>query len=227
VPVTEWGYLLLIIILIPVAVISFFSILYPVLGIRKRGEYIDRRLIPYFSLIAIGFFFIEMPTIQKMILFLGSPVFTMGIIISAMLVFSGIGSFISDSVFRSGNGILKVMLIICGIMAVYTVSLDSLFSYSLRFPLHLRTILVIIVIPPPGFFMGMPFPKGLTLLCEREDSSLPLAWGVNGFFSVISIISAAICAVVCGYRIVLFTAVIFYMTAGIISTPREKPGRIS
>jgi len=217
VPVTEWGYLLLLIILIPVAFISFFFILYPVLRIRERGEHIDPGLIPYFSLIAVGFFFIEMPMIQKMILFLGSPVFSMGIIISALLIFSGIGSLVSGSFFRSGRGIQKITFIICVIMVLYSFSLDALFSYLLHATLYTRIILIIIIIAPAAFFMGMPFPKGLELLCGREQSSLPLAWGVNGFFSVISIISAAICAVVYGYRGVLMIAVICYMAAGMIS----------
>lgn len=217
VPVTEWGYLLLVIILAPVAVISFLCILFPVLRFRYRDDSPGRWLIPYFSLIAAGYFFIEMPLIQKMILFLGSPVFSMGIIISSLLVFSGLGSFFSGSIFVRGRGVMKTTFMICVIMLIYTFTLDRLFLYFIHCGLSLKIILVMILIAPPAFFMGMPFPVGLSLLKGREGYALPLAWGVNGFFSVISIISAAICAVICGYRAVLVIAAIFYIAAGIIA----------
>lgn len=221
VPVTEWGYLLLVIILIPVAVTSFLCILYPVIKLKRGESFAGRWLIPYFSLIAAGFFFIEMPLIQKMILFLGSPVFSLSIIISSLLLFSGLGSLFSGSVFRTGSGIMKTVIIICCIMLLYTFTLDKLFQLFIHYGLSLKITSVILLIAPPAFFMGMPFPKGLSMLKGEEDSFLPLAWGVNGFFSVISIISAAICAVIFGYRAVLITAVICYMAAGIVSL---KPG---
>ncbi len=217
VPVTEWGYLLLVIILIPVAVISFASIVYP---LRRRGSAVikvKRGAVPFFSLIAAGYFFIEMPLIQKMVLFLGSPVFSLSLVISTLLVFSGIGSFCSDSFFMKGRGILRCALAVCCLVLLYTFSLDSIFSLAARVPLYGRIIIVMALIAPPAFFMGMPFPKGLALMQKENMASVPYAWGVNGFFSVISIIAAALCAVVCGYRAVLSAAVIFYLCAGIIS----------
>ncbi len=217
IPVTEWGYLLLIIILIPVTVISFISILLPVFKLGKRGEVQSGWIIPYFSLIAAGFFFIEMPLIQKMILFLGSPVLSLSVIISSLLFFSGIGSFFSDRIFNTEGGVMKTVIIICGIILLYSFFLDKLFSFCIHYQLHLKIMLVVIFIAPPAFFMGMPFPKGLSLLEDRDGSSLPIAWGVNGFFSVISIITAAIFAIIYGYRFVLLIAVICYITAGIIS----------
>jgi len=225
IPVTEWGYLLLIIILMPVAVISFLCIVLPALYLRQKGSFSEKWLIPYFSLIAPGFFFIEMPMIQKMILFLGSPVFSLGIIISSLLIFSGAGSFFSDYLFRSSKGILKVIIIICSVMMFYILTLDRFFLSLIHLQLPLRITLVVLLIAPPAFFMGMPFPKGLSMLKESNQSAIPLAWGVNGFFSVISIISAAIFAVIWGYRVVLLSALACYMAAGIISlSPGGKRG---
>ena len=224
VPVTEWGYLLLVIIFIPVAIISFICILYPLLRIREGGNEGKRWLVPYFALIAAGYFFIEMPLIQKMILFLGSPVFSMGIIISTLLVFSGLGSMFSGRLFRRGRGILKCTITLCLIILLYIFLLDYLFKCLISISLSVKILIIILLVSVPAFFMGMPFPRGLSLLKGRESPSLPFAWGVNGFFSVISIIAASICAVISGYRVVFAAALIFYIIAGVIFPWREYDG---
>lgn len=112
-------------------------------------------------------------------------------------------------------------------MLIYTVTLDYFFIFFIHLQLSLRITLVIILVGIPGFFMGIPFPGGLSLLKDRDQYALPLAWGVNGFLSVISIISAAICAVITGYRCVLVTAVVCYMAAGFVSLIPEKMNKCS
>mgnify|MGYP001295893620 CR=1 FL=1 len=81
----------------------------------------------------------------------------------------------------------------------------------------LKIVIVLALIAPPAFFMGFPFPQGLVQMKKRGAASLPLAWGVNGFFSVISIIAATLLAITCGFRAVLITAVVCYIFAGIVS----------
>ncbi|HOP63846.1 MAG TPA: hypothetical protein PK358_03695 [Spirochaetota bacterium] len=233
VPVTEWGYLLLAIILIPVTVISFLSILFPLIKIKKKEKIKGGKIIPYFSLIAAGFFFIEMPLIQKMILFLGSPVYSLSVIISSLLVFSGMGSLFSDRVFTSRRGIYKCIGAIVSITLLYTFTLDRFFSFFILLPACAKILMVTALIAPLAFFMGIPFPRGLSVLKKDENSSLPLAWGVNGFFSVISILAAAIFAITYGFRAVFITAALFYIAAGAafprregdISGPQNHTGR--
>ena len=81
----------------------------------------------------------------------------------------------------------------------------------------LKILIVLAPVAPPAFFMGFPFPRGLVLMKKRNSGSLPLAWGVNGFFSVISIIVASLLAIMCGFRVVFLTAVVCYVLAGMVS----------
>jgi len=56
----------------------------------------------------------------------------------------------------------------------------------------------------------MPFPLGLRLLSERNESGdagqVPWAWGINGLFSVISVVLATIIAIELGFIWVMVLA---------------------
>lgn len=222
VPVTEWGCLLLLIILVPVMTVSFICILLPLItgGSPVPGS---GRTIPYFALIAAGYFFVEMPLIQKMVLFLGSPVFSMGIIISTILVSGGAGSFFSGSGFSTGRGIRRCILVISAVILAYSFAIDAFFNVLIQYTIQARIVAAILLVGLPAFFMGIPFPAGLSMLRGRHDTAIPFAWGVNGFFSVISIIAASVGAVTAGYKAVLCIAVMFYMLAG-FAAPTDNDG---
>ena len=46
---------------------------------------------------------------------------------------------------------------------------------------------------------------------------MPWAWGINGFFSVISTILATLFAILFGFRVVFILAVLCYLGAGLLS----------
>lgn len=217
VPITEWGYLLLLIILVPVLLISILFILAPLLILKNHPKKMNFPILLYFSLIGAGFFFIEMPLIQKMILFLGHPVYSISVIISALLMFSGIGSYFSGKLFRSRYRIFISTILITFFTCIYIFTMDNLFQELISLSFGPRLSIVIFLTAPLGFFMGIPFPAGLTILKEQDRFSIPWAWGVNGYFSVISILLATLLAIIFGFRSVLMIAVLCYLTAGIVS----------
>jgi len=171
----------------------------------------------YFSLIGGGFFFIEMALIQKMILFLGHPVYSISVIISTLLVFSGIGSYLSDRLFKGRYQICLSTILITLITCIYILTMDNLFQELIRLNFGPRLCVVIFLAAPLGFFMGIPFPAGLSILKEQDRFSISWAWGINGFFSVISILLATLLAIIFGFRSVLMVSVICYVMAGIVS----------
>lgn len=222
VPVTEWGYLLLLVILLPVLAISFLFIPAPLLLAKKRPQKKDMAVFLYFSLIGAGFFFIEMPLIQKMILFLGQPVYAISVIIAALLVFSGMGSYFSDRIFYRRTRILTAAVLVAFITGIYTLTMDSLFRELIGLGFGQRLGLTIFLTAPLGFFMGIPFPAGLGLLREMDTASIAFGWGINGFFSVISILLATLLAILFGFKAVLSVAVFLYLSAGLVSLKLTK-----
>lgn len=222
VPVTEWGYLILLIILLPVLTVSFIFILLPLIISRQRSTGSRQIIFFYFSLIAVGFFFIEMPLIQKMILFLGHPSYSIAVIIAGLLFFTGIGSLFSDRIFSIDNRILISTILICLITLFYLCFIETLFSYFMIFPVSVKIFIVLVMMAPLGFFMGIPFPQGLTALKKIGKEAISWAWAVNGFFSVISILLATIFAVTMGFRAVFLVACLCYLAAGILSLGFRK-----
>jgi hypothetical protein len=89
-----------------------------------------------------------------------------------------------------------------------------------------RVLVALLILAPLGFLMGVPFPRGLASLGRRAPSWLPLAWGVNGFASVIGAILAAVVALSWGFRSVFLGAALTYLLAlAVLWRPTTSFGR--
>jgi hypothetical protein len=226
IPVTEWGWLILAILLIPVLLTAFGCILVPVIVSRYQGRHqmgARRRTVTaaYFSLIGAAYFFVEIPLIQKMSLFLGHPSYSFTVVIAGLLIFSGLGSLFSDRVFVKTNPMSASCLIISALVSAYVFGADFIFAGAMAWPAGLKILLVLLLLFPPGFFMGMPFACGLTRIKQDQATDLPWAWAVNGFAGVVSILVAALLAILSGFTKVLLLAAVFYAVAGMLSCSSE------
>ena len=217
IPFTEWGYLILLIILVPVIGLSSIFIIFPLVVADRKATPLKKTIFIYFSLIAVGYFFIEMPLIQKMILFLGHPSYSLSVIIAGLLVFSGIGALFSERVFPENRRMLYSSVLIVFIAGSYLMIMDDIFSFFISCSVGQKIMITLIIIAPLGFFMGIPFPSGLSVLKEKDAFSLAWAWGINGFFSVISILLATVCAIIYGFKTVIIIAMVCYACAGVLS----------
>ena len=221
IPFTQWGYFTLLILLIPVLIISFVLIVLPLFFIKEKRKQLNGKIILYFGLIGIGFFFIEMPLIQKLILFLSHPTYSLSVIISALLIFTGIGSYFSDKIFPSKRRIFYASLIIIGITIFYLFCFDLILPIFMDQNEIIKICITVLFLMPLGFFMGIPFPQGLVRIKKSDTSRIAWAWGINGFFSVISIMLATIAAILFGFKFVFIIASVCYLTAGLISLKLE------
>ncbi len=74
----------------------------------------------YFACLGFGYMLIEIPLIQKFILFLGQPLYAIAVILSSLLIFSGIGSLLAGA-FKGTmmHGRLRIVLVVlCVLLAV-------------------------------------------------------------------------------------------------------------
>ena len=72
------------------------------------------------------------------------------------------------------------------------------------------------MIAPLAFFMGMPFPLGLSRLWLNSPALVPWAWGVNGCASVMSVLLATLIAMNSGFSMVVVAAVLLYFGAAAV-----------
>jgi SAM-dependent methyltransferase len=224
----EWGYLLLVAALLQALIASTVLILLPLLRYRRSNENAiavkKSRVLLYFSMLGLGFLFIEIYFMQRFILFLNHPIYSLTIILSAFLVFAGLGSgygrrLAEKKGFRTTalygiNAILTLGLL-------YVLALEPLFDVLLAQAESVKMILSIVLIAPLAFAMGLPFAMGLSELGRHSEPLIPWAWGVNGCASVISAVAATLVAVHFGFTIVMAAALLFYLIAA-ISFPQRS-----
>ncbi len=211
------GYLVLLA-LLAVAILSAGGlVLVPaVLGVgrRRRGK---GRVLVYFGLLGLGFLAVEIPLLQRFILFLGHPTTAFAAVVASLLLFSGIGSLLARRV--PLRGVLAALLVIVLLTAA---AVGPLFDALLGAPLVLRLLATVLSLAPLGLLLGMPFPLGLAWLERDAPDLVPWAWAVNGSASVVSSVAVALGALSAGFTAVLAAAVVAYALAGLAaaSAPR-------
>ncbi len=215
---TQWGYLVLLILLAMALGASLIFILIPlVLARDSAAPPLNLSLGAYFSAIATGFFFVEIPLMQKLILFLSAPAVSMGVILASLLVFSGLGACCSDRIFPGRHGLFSSNLLVTALILIYWTGLDKLLAPCAAWPMPGKMAAATASLLPLGMAMGLPFPKGLTLVKEISPTKVAWAFGVNNLFSVIATLGAALVAILFGFDRVLSLAVLFYLAAAMLS----------
>ncbi len=217
------GYLVLVVLLVVAVLTSGVLILLPLLlrrGLRtmRRATSSAPARLAYFGLLGLGFLFVEIPMVQRYILFLGRPVYAMAIVLCALLVASGVGSLVSARLGQRGHWVL---LAVACLAVVYPSLLDALFGMTLGASFALRLGVAAVSLAPLGLLLGIPFPWGLRFLVAEGGTQpaggasglIPWAWAINGCASVISSVLAAIVAVSWGYAWVLAGAAAAYALA--------------
>ncbi len=106
---------------------------------------------------------------------------------------------------------------------LYIAALPAVLSQLMPLPSPWRTALSLALVLPLGFLMGVPLPRGLRWLGEANPSLLPLAWGVNGFASVLGAIVAAMIALSSGSNLVLASGALFYAIGLLALVSRRAP----
>ncbi len=222
----EMGYLILIATLLLAIVAGIVLILLPLLAYQKpRSTHSANRhlsisrtsLVVYFFMLGLAFLFIEIAFMQKFILFLHHPVYSITVVLTAFLISAGIGSVWSRHLaekYSSQQVVKWAIYAIIFFSLLYIIILNPLFSWLIALPTFIKTALSLILIAPLAICMGMPFPLALATLGDNRDVQarmyIPWAWGVNGCASVISAVLATILAIHFGFTLVIIIASSLY-----------------
>jgi spermidine synthase len=215
------GYLILVALLVLTAGLSLALLLVPAIAIRRRDPdrlERDNRAPPmaYFAALGLGFLLVEVALVQRFVLVLDHSARSFAVVVFGLLAFSSLGSMWSGRV--SWRGGLAALV---AAVALYPVVLSTVLPGSLGADLGVRIGITLLLLAPLGFLMGIGFPRGLASLGAARPSRLPLAWGVNGFTSVVSAIVAPMIALSWGFEAVFGCAALAYAIA--LVTARSGP----
>ncbi len=218
----EQGYLVLVVALVQAAIVSLLLILLPLRYLQRQTEKTIQprvwRVSIFFFSLGLAFLFIEMSFIQKFILLLHHPLYSVATVMTAFLIFAGAGSWYSQQLTASKShrqimAMATAAIILIG--SIFLLAFPLLRDGLLTMPFAIRLTMTLITIAPLAFFMGMPFPLGLASLGMNARPMIPWAWGINGCASVISAIIATLMAMHWGFSTVIVSALLLYLLAAL------------
>ncbi len=210
-PQAEVGALVNLAVLAQAVVIAVLVLLVPLAApnrVRAPQAGLLRAVI-YFPVLALGFLFIEIYLIEKASFWLTDRTSGFALVLTGMLVFSGLGSLISGWFAGAPRqGIALAAGIIVAWCIAGSLYLEPLVLATLDWPYVTRTCLMLVVIAPVSVALGLPFPLGLSR--AGTGGFLPWAWGLNGAFSVVATPLANLIAREAGFSRVLLCSAILY-----------------
>lgn len=193
----------------------------PLLLSRKKGAGgMALRRAVYFSCLGLGFMMIEIGLLRRFILFLGHPIYSLAVILFALLIFSGIGSRLSVSKAGDTTFLKRIILALVLLTPVYCYLLPVLLTSLVGLSLLVRCLIAVLLIAPLGLLLGMPLPLGIALL-HKDGSAIPWSWGINGAASVLGTILAVVVAMNFGFNATILLGASIYLGA-IFLLPRSQ-----
>lgn len=175
----------------------------------------------YFIALGLGFILLEISLLQKFILLLGHPIFTLSVILFSLLVSGGIGSFLTG---RFKEGVIpKRIFVVCSLIffisIIYALALPYLIHVFLPFSIQTRIAITFTLLFPLGLLMGMPFPLGIRIVgSSLKAGGIPFYWGLNGIMSVFGSIAAIMIGVGLGFTITTLVGSASYLLAAFCAT---------
>ncbi len=177
----------------------------------------------YFLGLGLGFLLIEISFVQKYVLLLGYPTYSLSVTVFSLLVFAALGAALCRRGWgRPGRFLPLLLATTLGFVVLEILVLPWLREQLLAAPLVARIAVTFLLQLPLGLCLGMYFPTGLELLRRHAPGLVPWAWGVNGVASVASTVLAVILGMAIGFSGVVIVAAVVY-AVGTLSLLRVLP----
>lgn len=225
------GEIVVLVIFLEAGLLALVLLALPFAVLRRAGSRPGAAEMAYFLALGIGFMFVELYFIKQLVLVFGDPVVSFTVVLTGMLVFSGVGGIISQ---RLTGRALVVSLALLVTLLAFTAPATRWFTRAiLPLPAPLQVALGLAWLAVPGMLAGLPFPLAMRHLL-RTASARTYAWTANGCASVLASIAAiqlaltqGIAAIVIGaaaaYGIALICA--FRMRSSVVA--KDTPGPAS
>ncbi len=202
------------------AALSALFILVPLwLGARRRNlARPSTTTLAYFGALGMAFMMVEIPTMQKLTVYLGQPIYSLAVVLFSLLLFSGLGSWWSgrwDSD-RIAAGMRLVFPALLVFLVIHAALSSAVLERTLQFGLPARLLIAVLLLSVLGFMMGIPFPVGIRAAGRRQSSVVPWLWGINGVTSVFGSAVATALSIHIGFRLTLVIATLVYTSAALL-----------
>jgi spermidine synthase len=177
----------------------------------------------YFACLGAAFMLIEVALLQRFVLLLGHPVYSLTVTLLSLLLGTGLGSMLSrrvhDAHVRRAAVLACVTAAVIGVL--WASVLPSIVRAAIASSLAARIAVAVALMLPAGMVMGMPLPAGVRILARSQNQLIAWAWGINGALSVLGATLAVFIAMNWGFSVTLLCGAGLYATAAfaILSIP--------
>lgn len=223
-PQQEIGLLVNVAVLAQAVVLALLVSLLPLLArgaLRVPLPVLGRALV-YFPALGLGFLMIEIAFIEHAALLLGDRTSGFALVLTTMLVFSGIGAMWAGQVAAPARALRVAVLVALGCAGLALLGIRPAVLAALDLPWAVRVAVLVVALAPISLALGFPFPLGLDRFQQEGPALLPWAWALNGAFSVVATPLANLLGHGLGLSWLLVAGMICY-TGALLSWPRKRP----
>lgn len=199
-----------------VVFLTILCILIPLYIKNKRMKIkVEYNLLLYFGSIGFGFMLLEISQMQKLMIFLGNPIYGLSVVLSALLLSTGIGSL---SIQRYNRGLVsnKNIFAFVSLLAIIIITgfiTPMIIQNAVSQTNIIRIALSIAIIFPMGIVLGIAFPIGMEIANSKFPEQSSWFWGINGATSVTASVISIVISILAGIQYAYWTGVFFYTLA--------------
>jgi hypothetical protein len=167
----------------------------------------------YFGALGAGFMLIEVAVLQRFVLLLGHPVYSLTVTLFSLLLGTGLGAGWSRHIGQRSlqRAVAVALVVIAAIGFAVIATITPLVTWAIPFSRPIRMGIAAALLVPMGIALGIPMPTGLRLLSSRAADMVPWAWGMNGAFSVLGATLSIFIAMNWGFQATLLAASVTYL----------------
>ncbi len=177
-------------------------------NVRPRSK---AGLLVYFASIGTGFIAIEVALMQKLTLLLGPPLYSIVVTLFALLVFTGVGSALSERWIERGAP--RPWLVPLGValyVGLWLLLGDRLVATFIGHGTAVRVVVAGLATLPIAVLLGVPFAFGISSMKHESRSLVPWAWAVNGSATVVGSIATVVLSMNLGFNAVMVCSACIY-----------------
>jgi hypothetical protein len=166
----------------------------------------------YFSLIGMGFMLTEIALLQRFSVYLGHPIYSLGVCLFSLILASGLGSLTSERLKLDACGKLFAWgSIVAAYLVVLEQSLPGVLESTTDRERLVRIAISLTAIMPLGFVLGFAFPTGMRLVEEVDRQPTPWFWGINGATGVLASVTGLMFSMSLGINVTLLISAACYL----------------
>ena len=161
----------------------------------------------------------EIGIIMKLKLLVGHPGYTLGIVLASVVLFTGIGSLISDYTLKNKLLSLKGLCIASAACILISLFFAAYANTELVGLSRFSKLLIAFLIPAiPCIFMGHLFPQGLSRIAKENENLIPWAIAINGATGTIASGLSLFILEITGTNSLIIASAFLYLLLGLLNS---------